>query len=337
MRDMFKIELGTRKYMFQLEIRRNITVLLGDSGVGKTAFCNMLNLYLRHEKAISLNIESKYGTQVALKILSDFENALTIVHNAHNTIFFIDEDVFSAIPNASDIIHNTSNYFVILSRRVTGLNSLPISYSEVYTLTITHSGQRSIIRNTNYFINKLQAVGMQSSYTTMLVEDAKSGYFFLKRNIKDKEIITAKGKDNIGNTIEENNLRRKTCLVVADGAAIGVTLYSLYNSDKLSDSVYFWLPESFEWFLLHNSVFRQYFKVQNLNGKPALNELRTLLTTKTVQVDSAKHISWERYFTDLMERCCKEIDYTYDKGRLPKFLKDEQVVNDLLQQLPFKV
>lgn len=88
-------------------------------------------------------------------------------------------------------------------------------------------------------------------------------------------------------------------------------IYHLYGEISNSDSIE---PESFEWLLLAS------------NTIPDVN-VSAILEQPENYIDSAKYISWERYFTDLLIESTKDSPlWRYAKKKLPSVYLSPKVV-----------
>lgn len=126
MKGRYHIAVQNNKLRYELDIRRNITVIRGDSATGKTKLIHLL------EQASSLGEGS--GVEVRCERLcrtlggNDWNLVLPYIHEQ---ILFLDEEnkfvksqEFAAAVKASD------NYFVIITRE--DLPNLPYSVDEIY-------------------------------------------------------------------------------------------------------------------------------------------------------------------------------------------------------------
>lgn len=126
MRGKYHIVVQNNRLRYELDIRRNITIIRGDSATGKTKLINLL------EQAAALGESS--GVEVLCerpcRTLGGNDWKL-VLPSLHGQILFLDEENkfvrsqdFAAAVKASD------NYFVIVTRE--DLPNLPYSVDEVY-------------------------------------------------------------------------------------------------------------------------------------------------------------------------------------------------------------
>ena len=148
MKGKHRIVVSTKRQKYEFELRRNLTILRGDSATGKTTLIEMIQ---DHEN-------DPLGSPVEL--ISDkkcyvLEGALWKEQLAGITdsIVFIDEgNTFVKAEEFAGVIQNTDNYYVIVSRE--SLPALPYSVEEIYGIrtsgkygTLLLPGQESFCRS----------------------------------------------------------------------------------------------------------------------------------------------------------------------------------------------
>lgn len=97
-------------------------------------------------------------------------------------------------------------------------------------------------------------------------------------------------------------------LIVVDGAAFGAFYDSLRNVVKQVFNTVIYLPESFEYVLLSSELFAE----EGLSEK---------LNSTYDYADSAKYMTWEQYYTDLLKTLTDKTELVYTKSKLnPAYL-----------------
>ena len=86
MKGIQHIEVSNRKVKFKLDLIRNITIIRGESGTGKTTLYNMISDYTRLQESSGVNLSSEKPC-VALMDM-DWQNQLS---KTRDSIVFIDE------------------------------------------------------------------------------------------------------------------------------------------------------------------------------------------------------------------------------------------------------
>lgn len=124
----YEIILYNNKIHYEMVIRRNITILRGDSASGKSEFIRLLGQY-------NSNLSSSGITLICDKdctVLNE-ENWRLFTETYTDRIFFIDEgNSFLKTKEFANRIKGSDNYFVIISRE--SLPQLPYSIEEIYGL-----------------------------------------------------------------------------------------------------------------------------------------------------------------------------------------------------------
>lgn len=205
-----------KKIKFDFEIRRNITILRGDSATGKTTLVEMIQEYaeLGPDSGIVLQCEKNCA------VLSgrQWEKQLSALSQS---IVFIDEgNAFPASKEFAAAIQKTDNYYVIVTRE--SLETLPYSVTEIYGIrTSKHFGDLKQTYN-EFFQIYGKSMGTNTLKPTQVItEDSNSGYQFFQKVCTDNGINckSASGKSNIFKLLLDET--KQEVLVIADGAAFG--------------------------------------------------------------------------------------------------------------------
>ena len=129
----FNLKISNSRAAYRFTLTRNITIVCGDSGTGKTTLYEMIAEHARFGAASGVSVSAAVPC-VALTD-SDWKAQLAAFQGS---IVFIDEGAqflssreFAAAVKASD------NYYVIFNRE--SLHELPYSVEEIYE--IRHSGR----------------------------------------------------------------------------------------------------------------------------------------------------------------------------------------------------
>jgi hypothetical protein len=149
-----------------------------------------------------------------------------------------------------------------------------------------------------------------SKVDTVIVEDSYSGFQFFKSVFSNCNVFSADGNSNVYNCIE--NESGQSILVIVDGAAFGAYIEKCLNSasEMLSKRISLWLPESFEYLILRSGIVRR-------------ADVDSILESPVDYIDSEQFVSWERFFTWLLEEVSAETDFKYSKQKLnPYYLQD---------------
>ena len=128
MKGIRHITVSNRDAKFSFDLKRNITIVRGDSGTGKTTLFDMIADLTRLGEKSGINISCDKKC-VAL-IDTDWRNQLS---NTKDSVVFIDEG-FEEIRSAefAGAVKNSDNYYVIFNRE--SLHDLPYSVEEIYEI-----------------------------------------------------------------------------------------------------------------------------------------------------------------------------------------------------------
>ena len=305
MKGKYKIIIRNNRLHYEFLIKRNITIIRGDSATGKTTLINMLR------QADNLGISSGINviSSVPCKILEG-RNWKLILENSVRTIFFIDEE--NAFINTEEFalaIRNSDNYFVLVTRE--NLYNLPYSVEEIYGLHCSgkYHDTRRIYQQMYQIYSDYKNIPIIPE--KIVTEDSNAGFEFFKAIAAEKEICceSAGGKSNIFAKL--NQVGNETVCLIADGAAIGPEMNRLYKLSIEKKNIHLYFPESFEWLILNSGIF---------SGK----ELLAILKEPENYIESKDYFSWERFFTKLLIERSKDSYLKYSKSKLNKAYLDEK-------------
>lgn len=128
MKGSYSITVENKRLRYDLEIRRNITIIRGDSATGKTTLINMLLNYQRSGEASGISVRSNCPLVVAEE--DDWQYRIS---SNPGSIVFIDEcNHFIVTEEFAKTVKESDNYFVLILRD--DLPNLPYSVEEIYGL-----------------------------------------------------------------------------------------------------------------------------------------------------------------------------------------------------------
>lgn len=248
MKGKHRIVVKNNRLHYEFEIKRNITIIQGDSATGKTTLINMLRQAENLGESSGIDVIS----DVPCKILEG-NNWKIILENSSGNIFFIDEEnSFINTEEFASMVKESDNYFVLITRE--NLYNLPYSVDEIYGLH--ESGKYNDTRKVYQQMYHIYSIEEKFPIEPekIIVEDSNSGYEFFKNISAKKNIacLSAGGKSNIFSLIKRQSAG-EIC-VVADGAAIGPEMNRLYKETLKKKNIHLYLPESFEWLILSSGL-----------------------------------------------------------------------------------
>lgn len=297
MKGKHRIVVQNNRLHYEFEIKRNITVIQGNSATGKTTLINMLRQ--------AENLGASSGIDVICDVqcgILEGRNWKLILENSPGKIFFIDEE--NAFINTEEFavsVRGSDNYFVLVTRE--NLYNLPYSVEEIYGLHASgkYHDTKRVYQQIYQIYSNLQSIPIKPE--KLIAEDSNAGYEFFKA-VGETHGITcgsAGGKSNIFAAL--NQISEEEVCVIADGAAIGPEMNRLYNLAIKKKNIHLYLPESFEWMILNSGL---------VEGK----EVRKILENPEDYIDSRDFFSWERYFTRLLIDKTEDSYLQYTKSRL---------------------
>ena len=312
MKGKYHIVVQNKRLRYELDIRRNITIIRGESATGKTTLINLL------EQASSLGESSGVEVLCECPCRTLGGNDWNIVlPNIHEQIIFLDEEnKFVKSREFATEVRDSDNYFVIITRE--DLPNLPYSVDEIYG--IHTSGKYHDLKRTYnelYRIYSVEEFSGQLNPKTVVVEDSNSGYEFFRAICDENRItcISAGGKSNLKAVMSK--VSETPTLVIADGAAIGSEMNELYQLMRSKPVIKCYLPESFEWLVLKSGM---------IDGKI----VQDILKKPEDFIESQKYFSWERFFTVLLVECTQDSYLQYSKSKLNRAYLHEKMKQAIL-------
>ena len=318
MKGMHHIVIQNKRIRFAFSIKRNITIIRGDSATGKTTLFSMIEEYGNLGKDSGVQIQcDKACVALSGKYWQE------TLENIHDSIVFVDEDSrFLKTKDFAKRIRNSNNYYVLITRE--NLPALPYSVEEIYGI---HCSGRYM--DTRQVYNLFYKIYSETNPGKLLVkslvtEDSQAGFTFFSQVAMTRGICceSADGKSNILGILQKRllNKEQKETLVIADGAAFGPEMAHISQLLRGNSNIKLYLPESFEWLLLYADILNKPF-------------IRKRLEEAENYIESEKYFSWERYFTDLLMEETKDSPYPYDKSNLKDFYLQDKIVQKVLDAM----
>lgn len=318
MKGMHHIVIQNKRIRFAFSIKRNITIIRGDSATGKTTLFSMIEEYGNLGKDSGVQIQcDKACVAISGKYWQE------TLENIHDSIVFVDEDSrFLKTKDFAKRIRNSNNYYVLITRE--NLPALPYSVEEIYGIHC--SGKYMDTRQVYNLFYKIYSETNPGKILvkSLITEDSQAGFTFFSQVSKTRGICceSAGGKSNILGILQEKLLdkEQKETLVIADGAAFGPEMAHISQLLRGNVNIKLYLPESFEWLLLYADILNKPF-------------IRKRLEEAENYIESEKYFSWERYFADLLMEETKDSPYPYDKSNLKDFYLQDKIVQKVLEAM----
>ena len=303
MKGTHRIVVSNASVKYEFTIRRNITIIKGDSATGKTTLVELINEY--YESGSESGIELQCDK--TCRVISGKDWAL-ILPSIKDSIVFIDEDNdFLTSTEFADAVKNSDNYYCLVTRE--GLPNLPYSVNEIYG--IRTSGKYAGLKQSYHEFFHIYGNHVPNKAVEpkiVIVEDSNSGYEFFAGISKDKgyEVKSAYGKSNIFFKVCGET---EATVIIADGAAFGSEMDRLMKLMSNKKNLTLLLPESFEWLILESGTLQD-------------GTIRKVLDEPSNYIDSKEYFSWERFFTGFLIERTNGTYLQYTKKKLnPAFLQ----------------
>lgn len=308
--------IGNNVLRYQFEIRRNITIIKGDSATGKTTLVDMVREYYENGKQSGIELRCD-KTCVVL----EGRQWKKLLEEIHDSIVFIDEgNAFITTDEFSTVLKESDNYYVIVTRE--SLPNLPYSVEEIYG--IKNSGKYGTLQQSYQEFYRIYGDvknNIPFNPDIVIVEDSNAGYEFYESVSENRnwETVSAEGKSNIYKVLKKYD--DKNALVIADGAAFGPEIDRVMKKVDASVGKAVFLPESFEWLVLKSEI------MQN-------KDVETILEEPSDFIESQEYMSWERFFTELLIEKTKNTYLRYSKSLLNEAYKTKKIQDKILKEIP---
>ena len=314
MKGIHKVVVGTKYLKYEFELRRNLTIIRGDSATGKTTLVDMIRTHMNDGESGPVTLNCDKGCYVVEGNLWKGQ-----LDNIQDSIVFIDEgNEFVKTKDFARAIQQTDNYYVIVTRE--GLPALPYSVEEVYG--IRTSGKYGSLKQSYHSFYRIypDSTTEKIKPEKILTEDSNSGYQFFDAVCTEHQMQcdTANGKSNVFSYLKVH--KDEKILVIADGAAFGPEMDRVLQLVQTRKNLALYLPEYFEWLILSSGILKD-------------AETTQILQTPSGYIDSKEYFSWERYFTALLIEKAAGTYLNYTKKTLNEAYLKDGVKNAILEQM----
>lgn len=272
---------------YELELSRQVTVLKGNSGTGKSYFAQLCQYAMQHRGGVVCNLTEMLvvmGGAHSDLTLNDFYGKLK------GKIFVCDEwnNRVLRTKEFAKFVNGSDNYFIIISRSGC-LGMLTYSINDIYNINDCGAFHR--------LKNHYTDIERQLVPDLVITEDSCAGKEFYEKTLKCP-VISANGKGNVWNIAKRENADGKLICCIVDGSAFGAELAKILHGFPREYGVYIVAPESFEWLVLNTSLYK--------------NSVSQELERPYDFCETTKYVSWERLFTSLLQGLS-----SYSKANLP--------------------
>ena len=275
MKGKHRVIVSTKRIKFEFVLRRNLTIIQGDSATGKTTLVDMIRDFVNNPSGTPVEVVCDKNCYVV-------EGRLWKEHlsGISDCIVFIDEgNEFIKTVDFADTIQRTDNYYVIVTRE--SLPALPYSVEEIYG--IRTSGRYGILKQSYHEFYQIYGINTYEEKVIpeiVITEDSNSGFQFFDQICSENGIKceSMNGKSNVFHYL--NKHKDEKILVIADGAAFGSEIDRVMQVICGRKNVALYLPESFEWMILASDILKN-------------NTVRDILSDPSGYVESKLYFSWE--------------------------------------------
>ena len=231
MKGIFHFEVSNKKQFYSFDVKRNITILEGNSATGKTTLLEILQDSKTIEKKHTCKVITNANYFVYLRS-DQSRNWLEVFEGLYDTIIFIEENnrfIYSV--EFAEYVALSGNYFVIVSRN--SIKTLPYSFQEIYKIESSKKGLQQVYTFKEVYSNFPE---INSNIDLIITEDSKSGYQFYSHFFNQVEVISAGGAANILNELISAKAKNILCIVDAEYLEEDVVVYRSLDTKDLFES-----------------------------------------------------------------------------------------------------
>ena len=311
----YDIEIYNNRVHYFLTVKRNITILQGNSATGKTELIRLVEEFEENGTSSGITIVCDVKCTVLTSV--DWELRLG---SLKNNIVFIDETAgFLKSKRFAEIVRGCDNYFVIVTRD--DLSQLPYSVDEIYGLKNDTSKYKQFKKVYNEMYSLYNLVPAEKVIPGVVItEDTNSGFECFD-HIYPGKCISAGGKSKVYSLIRAN--RDEDMLAIVDGAAFGSEIGKIIRYLQMSGiRCTLYAPESFEYLILKSGL---------------LDIPETITDESFLHADSTKYMSWEEFFTAYLVKVSRDTVYQYNKSKLNDTYKTKGAIQKIINVLPEKI
>lgn len=165
------IELSYKDIHYSIILNRNISIIRGDSGTGKTTLHSCVALFNKRGASSGVKLGSTAPCQA---LPGSWELDSISIQSLSNHILLIDEENgYAHTEKFASLIKNSSNYFVLITRE--DMPNIPYSINAIYDLSTLQVGKQYYVTNHERYIST--GFGT-TNVDCILTEDGKSGRQF---------------------------------------------------------------------------------------------------------------------------------------------------------------
>lgn len=316
MKGKYRITVENKRLKYEFEIKRNITIIRGESATGKTTLIEMLQNYQRAGESSGVTVNSDCPLVVAAE--DDWKYRLQA--NPGSIVFVDEGNHFLVTDEFAAECRKADNYFVLILRD--NLPNLPYSAEEIYGIRTSdkYAGLKKVYHEL-YRLYGDNEDFVKSDETVVVTEDSNSGYEFFSE-MYDNTVLSADGKSNIVGLMKKNS--EKSMIIIADGAAFGAEMEAAMRLISNGINAVLYLPESFEWIILKSGITES-------------SEIADILEHTEDFADSCEYFSWERFFTSLLVEKTKDSYLRYQKKTINPAYLTGKVFNKICDVIPEKI
>lgn len=129
MKGSYKVEISNNRVRYELTIKRNITIIRGNSGTGKSTMIRMVDDYYNNGRDSGIKLKC----DVPCKSLHGRDWHNDLMRTSNSIVFIDDGNRFVNSDEFARAVQDSDNYFVIATRQP--LSKLSYDINEIYSFS----------------------------------------------------------------------------------------------------------------------------------------------------------------------------------------------------------
>ena len=210
MKGQVKFRIYDKDNEYRFTLKRNITIIQGESGTGKTTLLQAMFNSMSGSSAAAYTVETSANYFVYTRVFKKLRWETVLAEITDSVIFIEENNRFIYSNDFAKYVKKSGNYFVIIGRKP--LKGLPYSWQEIYEL-VSHKGSGDLRRIYEFKEFYTNFTFTDYNFDLVIMEDSNAGFTFFKNFFSNVPVISANGNGNVLNTILAADASNILCIV----------------------------------------------------------------------------------------------------------------------------
>lgn len=177
MKGRVKFRIYDKDNEYRFTLKRNITIIQGESGTGKTTLLQAIFNSMSGSSAVAYTVETSANYFVYTDAYINLRWETLLAEITNSVIFIEENNRFVYSNDFAKYVKKSGNYFVIIGRKP--LKGLPYSWQEIYEL-VSHKGSGDLRRIYEFKEFYTNFTFTDYNFDLVIMEDSNAGFEFLR-------------------------------------------------------------------------------------------------------------------------------------------------------------